>query len=90
MKEKHANLLNRDIVKLLDGVLDLVLVGTKVNHEDQRVSVLNALHRRLIGQRVLDDVESIKLRPRRSRQARESEENRVENYLSGELIVRVE
>lgn len=36
-------------------MLDLMLVGLDVHHEDQRVGVLNFLHCRFGGQRVLDD-----------------------------------
>ena len=44
-----------DVVQLLDGVLDLVLVGLDVNDEHQCVVVLDLLHGRLRRQGELDD-----------------------------------
>lgn len=44
-----------NVVQLLDGVFDLVLVGLDVYDEHQRVVVLNLLHGRLCGQGELDD-----------------------------------
>ena len=44
-----------NLVQLLHGKLDLWLVGTLVNDEHQGVVVLNLLHGRLGGERVLDD-----------------------------------
>ena len=52
-----------DVVQLLDSRLDLVLVGLDVADEDQGVVVLDLLHGRLSGQRVLDDGVSIHLIP---------------------------
>merc|ERR1719479_331908 len=54
---------NIDVVQLLDGCLDLVLVGLDVTDEDQGVVVLNLLHGGLSGQRVLDDGVGIHLVP---------------------------
>ena len=48
-----------DVVQLLDGGLDLVLVGLDVDEEDQGVVVFDLLHRRFGCQRVLDDVVGI-------------------------------
>ena len=48
-----------DIVQLLDGGLDLVLVGLDVADEDEGVVVLDLLHGGLGGQGVLDDVVGI-------------------------------
>ena len=58
---KQANLGHFDVVELLDGVLEWQLVGLDVHHEDQRVGVLNLLHCRLGGQRVLDDCVGVQL-----------------------------
>lgn len=48
-----------DIVQVLDGSLDLSLVGSHVDNEDKGVVVLNLLHGRLSGKRELDDVERL-------------------------------
>ena len=48
-----------DVVQLLDGGLDLVLVGLDVADEDQGVVVLDLLHGGLGRQGVLDDVVSV-------------------------------
>ena len=48
-----------DVVQLLDGRLDLVLVRLEVDQEDQGVVVFDLLHRRLSGQGMLDDVVSV-------------------------------
>merc|ERR1712064_117476 len=52
-----------DVVQLLDGSLDLVLVGLDVTDEDKGVVLLNLLHGGLSGQRVLDDGVGIHLVP---------------------------
>ena len=52
-----------DVVQLLDGSLDLVLVGLDVTDEDQGVVVLDLLHGGLGGQRVLDDGVGVHLVP---------------------------
>jgi len=44
-----------NIVKLLNGSLDLTFVGLDVNDEDQSVAVFNQFHTGLRRQRVLDD-----------------------------------
>jgi hypothetical protein len=55
-----VNLLGLDGVQLLDGILDLVLVGVNINDEDEGVVLLNALHGGLSGQRELEDGELVK------------------------------
>ena len=50
-----------DLVEVLDGVRDLVLVGTDVNDEDKSVLVADLLDGRLGGQRVLEDSELVEL-----------------------------
>lgn len=50
-----TNLLHVDVVQLLDGGLDLRLVGADVDDEDEGVGVLNLLHRGFSGKRMLDD-----------------------------------
>jgi hypothetical protein len=49
-----------DIVQSLDSLLDLVLVGTKIDNEDKGVVVLNLLHGALGGQGVAQDLELVK------------------------------
>merc|ERR1712038_736804 len=48
-----------DLVKLLDSLLDLVLVALGVNNEDQGVVVFDLLHGGLGGQGELDDGELV-------------------------------
>lgn len=43
--DQGVNLLRLDIVHALHGILNLFLVGLKVNNEYQGVVVLNLLHR---------------------------------------------
>jgi len=45
-----------DVVQLLDGGFDLVLVSLDVHDEDEGVVVFDLLHRGLGRQRMLDDV----------------------------------
>ena len=45
-----------DVVQLLDGLLDLVLVGLEGDLEDKDVAVLDLLHRGLGGDWLLDDL----------------------------------
>ena len=68
-----AHLLNIDVVEFLNGLLDLVLVGLDIDDEDERVVVLDLLHRGLGRQRVLDDRECVQLAAGRSRFAHISE-----------------
>ena len=42
-------------IKLLDGILDLTLVALNVNNENKGIGVLDQLHGRFGGQRILDD-----------------------------------
>ena len=56
LPDEGVDLGDVDIVQLLDGSLDLVLVGLDVADEDEGVVVLDLLHRRLGRQGVLDDV----------------------------------
>merc|ERR1712038_1483721 len=53
-----------DLVKLLDGLLDLILVALGVNDEDQGVVVFDLLHGGLGGQGELDDGELVVAGPR--------------------------
>ncbi len=53
--DKGVDLQGLDVVDALHGILDLALVGTLVNEEDEGVVVLNLLHGRLGGQGALDD-----------------------------------
>lgn len=48
-----------NIVELLDSVLDVALVGTEVDNEDEGVVVLDLLHGRLGVERVLDSAELV-------------------------------
>ena len=56
LPDEGVDLGDVDIVQLLDGSLDLVLVGLDVADEDKGVVVLDLLHSRLGRQGVLDDV----------------------------------
>merc|ERR1712071_464041 len=64
---KGVDLGHIDVVQFLNSRLDLMLVSLEVADEDERVIILDLLHGRLGGQRVLDHVVSIHLVPRRSR-----------------------
>ena len=68
--DQSVNLLDINVVKPLDGGLDLVLVRLLVNDEDEGVVVFDLLHGRLSSQRVLDDLESIQLVSAGSRPSR--------------------
>jgi hypothetical protein len=57
--DQGVDLGNVDLVQLLDGRLDVVLVGLSVYQEDQSVAVLNLLHRCFSGQRILNYIESV-------------------------------
>ena len=59
LPDEGVDLGDVDIIQLLDGGLDLVLVGLDVADEDEGVVVLDLLHRRLGRQGVLDDVVSV-------------------------------
>lgn len=59
-----------DIVKLLQGVLDLPLVRLGVHNEDEGVVLLNLLHRALGVERVDDDLGGIEAGLVRDRLAR--------------------
>lgn len=59
-----------DIVKLLQGVLDLPLVRLGVHNEDKGVVLLNLLHRALGVERVDDDLGGIEAGLVRDRLAR--------------------
>lgn len=56
-----TNLEGLDVVELVDGVLDLVLVGVVADDEDKGVVLLDLLHGGLSGQWVLDDAEVVHL-----------------------------
>ena len=56
LPDEGVDLGDVDVVQLLDRGLDLVLVRLDVADEDERVVVLDLLHRRLGRQGVLDDV----------------------------------
>ena len=56
-----TNLEGLNVVELVDGVLDLVLVGVVADDEDKGVVLLDFLHGRLSGQWVLDDAEVVHL-----------------------------
>lgn len=57
--DQGVDLLNVNIVQLLDGSLDLVLVGLQGNLENQSVTVLDLLDGGLRGNWGLDDLVSI-------------------------------
>jgi len=54
--DEHVDLGHLDVVELAHCGTHVVLVGAQVCEEDQGVVVLDLLHGRLGGQRVLDDV----------------------------------
>lgn len=57
--DQGVDLRRLDIIQLLDGILDLPLVGLEVNNEHQGVVVLDLLHGRLGVERVLDRAELV-------------------------------
>jgi hypothetical protein len=57
--DERVDLGHLDAVELADGHLDLRLVGALVNDEDERVVVLDLLHRGFRRQRELDDLELV-------------------------------
>lgn len=59
--DEGIDLLGLDIIQASHGILDLLLVSADVNNEHKGVVVLNLLHGRLGGKRVLDDSKGIKL-----------------------------
>jgi hypothetical protein len=56
-----------DIIKLLQGILNLSLVGQSVNNEHQSVVLLDLLHGALSVERVDDDLVGIETRLRNDR-----------------------
>lgn len=54
LPDEGVDLVSLDVVKLLDGVADLALVGLDVDDEDEGVVVLDLLHGRLGVERVDD------------------------------------
>lgn len=67
---QRINLDGVHIVQLLQRRLDLPLVGLDVNDEDERVVLLNLLHRALRVERVQDHLVSVEARLMRDRLAR--------------------
>jgi hypothetical protein len=59
LPDEGVDLADFNVVQLLDGRLDLVLVSPHATDEDKGVVVLDLLHCRFSGQGVLDDVVSI-------------------------------
>lgn len=59
--DKRVDLDGVNIVQLLQGLLDLALVGLDIDDEDQGVVLLNLLHGALGVQRVEDDLGSVEL-----------------------------
>merc|ERR1712088_1019023 len=57
--DQSVDFSNLDLVKLLDSLLDLVLVAFRVNNKDQGVVVLDLFHGGLGGQGELDDRELV-------------------------------
>lgn len=57
--DQGVDLGSLDVVKLLDGILDVSLVGLYVDNEYQSVVVLNLLHGRLGVEWVLDSSELV-------------------------------
>lgn len=58
-----------NVVQLLESLLDLALVGLDVDDENQRVVLLDLLHRTLRVQRVQDDLVCVETRLVRDRLA---------------------
>lgn len=54
--DKSVDLLGINVVELLEGTLDLSLVGLDINDEDESVVLLNLLHGTLSVERVDDDL----------------------------------
>lgn len=69
---ERVDLGGRDVVELLEGALDLALVGSTVNDEDERVVLLDLLHGRLGVEREEDRAERIHARSMRHALARET------------------
>jgi len=63
--DQSVDLLRLDVIHLLNGCLDLLLVRLEVNDEDKGVVVFNLLHRRLSRKGVFEDLVLIKLVPPR-------------------------
>lgn len=61
--DEGVHLGHLDVVQLLHGVANVMLVGAEVSNENEGVVVLNLLHGSLSGQGVLDDGELVKLGP---------------------------
>jgi hypothetical protein len=59
--DQRVDLLGLDVVHLLHGLLDLLLVGAHVDDEDERVVVLDLLHGGLGGERVLEHLVVVEL-----------------------------
>ena len=59
--DQSVNLDGVNIVQLLDGTLDLALVGLDINDEDKGVVLLDLLHGALGVERVEDDLLGIEL-----------------------------
>jgi hypothetical protein len=68
--DEGSDLGGGDLVHLLDGVDDLVLVGQNVDDEDQGVVVLDSLHGGLSGEWMSEDTVLIQLSSAGSRSAR--------------------
>ena len=58
-RDEGVDLVTLDAVEVLDGGLDLSLVGLDVDDEDEGVGVLDELHGRFGGEGVLDDGELV-------------------------------
>ena len=57
--DEGVDLVGLDAVEVLDGGLDLSLVGLDVDDEDQSVRILDEFHGRFGGEGVLDDGELV-------------------------------
>ena len=57
--DEGVDLVTLDAVEVLDGGLDLSLVGLDVDDEDESIGVLDELHGRFGGEGVLDDGELV-------------------------------
>jgi len=57
--DESVDFLGLNIIKAGYGFLDLLLVGTDVHDKHEGIVVLNLLHGRLSGERVLDDIKGI-------------------------------
>ena len=67
--DEGVNLDGLDVVHLLNGILDLVLVGVDVDDEDEGVVGLNLGHGSLSGQGVVEDGELVQTSLRGDRSA---------------------